>query len=312
MRSVLVIFLCATTTALCGAGQELPDFKIFDNVHLVLLDVSVKDAHGGYATDLKRNNFQVFDNGQLRSITHFSSIDTPVTVGLIVDNSGSMRAKRSEVVSAGLAFARESNPRDEFFVVNFNNNVFGGLPKRMPFTDDLQILRNALYYGEPMGQTALYDAVAYGLKHLELSHRDKQTLVVVSDGGDNVSTTKFPDLLRLLESSRATVYTIGLYDPEDRNTHLAVLRKLSKVSGGRFFQPDTTAAIAPVFSEIARDIRNCYNLGYAPNEDNPNRTIHAVKVLARENGRKLVVRTRTAYSMNSSAPSAGREGKAKP
>ena len=297
---------------LCGAGQEPPNFKISDHVNLVLLDVSVKDAHGSYATDLKRDNFQVFDNGQPRPLAHFSSIDAPVTVGLIIDNSGSMRAKRSEVIFAGLAFAKESNPRDEFFVVNFNDRFYPGLPKGMAFTDDLKILRNALYYGEPRGQTALYDAVAYGLKHLELSQRDKRTLVVVSDGGDNVSALRFPDLLRLLESSRATVYTVGLYDPEDRNAHLAVLKKLSHLSGGRFFQPATTAEIAPVFSKIAKDIRNCYSLGYTPGEDHSSRTIHTVRVTARENGRKLVVRTRTTYSMPSSYQPAAQGATAKP
>jgi Ca-activated chloride channel homolog len=307
VRTVLVSSLAVITT-LNGAGQQLPDFRISDNVNLVLLDVSVKDGRGSYVTDLKRENFQVFDNGQSRSLTHFSSIDTPVTVGLIVDNSGSMRARRSEVVSAGLAFAKESNPQDQFFVINFNNTVVEGLPKRMPFTDNLQFLRSALYYGEPVGQTALYDAVAYGLRHLELSHLDKRTLVVVSDGGDNVSTTKFPELLRLLESSRATVYTVGLYDPEDRNAHLSVLKKLSNISGGRFFQPATVADIAPVFSAIAKDIRNCYTLGYTPGDDNLNRDIHKVKVTARGNGRKLVVRTRTTYSMKSPAAPAVQEG----
>jgi Ca-activated chloride channel homolog len=308
VRTVLVVSLLAVITALNGAGQQLPGFRISDNVNLVLLDVSVRDAHGSYVTDLKRENFQVFDNGQIRSLTHFSSIDTPVTVGLIVDNSGSMRARRSEVVSAGLAFAKESNPQDEFFVINFNNTVVQGLPKRMPFTDNLQLLRNALYYGEPVGQTALYDAVAYGLRHLELSRLDKRTLVVVSDGGDNVSATKFPELLRLLETSRATVYTVGLYDPEDRNAHLSVLKKLSNISGGRFFQPATAADIAPVFSVIAKDIRNCYTLGYSPGDDSLNRDIHKVKVTAQGNGRKLVVRTRTTYSMKPPVAPAGQEG----
>jgi Ca-activated chloride channel homolog len=306
-RTVLVISSLAVLTALNGAGQQSSDFKISDNVNLVLLDVSVKDSHGSYVTNLKRENFQAFDNGQPRSLTHFSSVDTPVTVGLVVDNSGSMRTRRSEVVPAGLAFAKESNPQDQFFVINFNNTVVQGLPKRMLFTDNLQLLRNALYYGEPAGQTALYDAVAYGLRHLELSQFDKRTLVVVSDGGDNVSTIKFPELLRLLESSRATIYTVGLYDPEDRNAHLSVLKKLSNISGGRFFQPATATDIAPVFSAIAKDIRNCYTLGYTPGDDNLNRNIHKVKVTARENGRKFVVRTRTAYSMEPPAALAVQE-----
>lgn len=297
MRTALAVSFSAMGIALCSTVQDPPPFTISDNVNLVLLDVSVKDANGGYATNLKRGSFQVFDNGQAHTITHFSSVDTPVTIGLIVDNSGSMRAKRPEVISAGLAFAKQSNPQDEFFVVNFNNTVVPGLPRHLPFTDNLQILRTALYYGEPVGQTALYDAIAYGLQHLQLSHRDKRTLVVVSDGGDNVSMVKLPALLHLLESARATVYTVGLYDPEDRNAHLAVLKKLSRISGGRFFQPATAADIGPVFDGIARDIRSCYTLGYAPNTNNANRTTHTVKVIARENGRKLEVRTRTSYSL---------------
>jgi Ca-activated chloride channel homolog len=296
MRTGISIFL-AVSIALCGMSQEPPGFIISDNVDLVLLDVNVKDAHGSYAADLKRDNFQVFDNGEPRPITHFSSFDTPVTIGLVVDNSGSMRAKRPEVISSGLAFAKESNPQDEFFVVNFNNTVALGLLAGMPFTDDLQTLRAALYYGEPAGQTALYDAVAYALKHLELSHKDKRTLIVVSDGGDNVSITKYPELLRLLQSSRTTVYTVGLYDPEDQNKHLAVLKKLSSVSGGKFFQPATLADIPAVFSGIAKDIRNCYTLGFSPGSYNPDRTIHRVKVTVQDNHRKLVVRTRTTYSM---------------
>lgn len=303
------MFSFAVGVALCGILQEPPSFTISDNVNLVLLDVSVKDSHGGYVTDLQRSNFEVFDNGRLRPVTHFSSVDTPVTIGLVVDNSGSMRAKRREVISSGLAFVQESNPQDEFFVANFNNTITYGLPGSTPFTDDLQLLRRALYYGEPVGQTALYDAVASALRHLELSHREKRTLVVVSDGADNVSTTKFPELLRLVESSRATIYTVGLYDPEDRNDHFSVLKKLSAISGGKFFQPAAVTGIAPVFREIAKDIRNCYSLGYAPVDDHPERAIHTVKVVVRENGRKLVARTRTAYSMKSSAQPTGREGR---
>ncbi len=311
MRTVLGILFTAGVT-LYGIVQEPSGFTISDNVDLVLLDVSVKDAGGGYATGLKRGNFQVFDNGEPRPLTHFSSVDTPVTVGLVVDNSGSMRTKRPEVVSSGLAFAKESNPQDEFFVVNFNNAVVAGLPARLPFTDNLQVLRAALYYGEPAGQTALYDAVAYALKHLEKGRHDKRTLVVVSDGGDNVSVTKFPELLHLLESSRATVYTVGLYDPEDRNTHLAVLKKLSSISGGKFFQPATVADIPSVFSGIAQDIRNCYTLGFAPGSRNPHRALHKVKVTARDNHRKLVVRTRITYSMEPFTQETGRGGPGKP
>ncbi len=151
----------------------------------------VKDPRGGYVTGLTKDDFQVFEDGRPQKISEFGSVDTPVTVGLVVDNSGSMRLKRPQVVLAGLAFAKESNPKDEFFVVNFNSRVLRGLPDKIAFTDDLKMLRAALYYGMPTGQTALYDAIAYSLKHLELSRQDKRTLIVVSDGGDNVSRTSY-------------------------------------------------------------------------------------------------------------------------
>ncbi len=132
----------------------------------------------------------------------------------------------AEVILAGLAFAKESNPEDEFFVVNFNNRVTRGLPAKVAFTDDLQALRSALYYGQAEGQTALYDAIAYALQHLERSHREKRTLIVVSDGGDNVSRTNLSELMKLIEASRATIYTIGLYDPEDRDLNPASFAQL--------------------------------------------------------------------------------------
>lgn len=270
-------------------------YTIHDNVNLVLLDVSVKDPRGGYVTGLQRRNFQVYEDGQPRDITHFESVDTPVTIGLVVDNSGSMRTKRPDVVLAGLAFAKQSNPKDEFFVVNFNNSVVRGLPPRMLFTDDLQTLRAALYYGQPAGQTALYDAVAYALRHLEYSHLEKRTLIVVSDGGDNVSNTGFPQLLKLIEASRASIYTVGLYDPDDHDLNPGVLRKMASLSGGEFFEPGKLADVLPVFDKISKDIRNCYTVGYVPDELNDKRTIRNIKVTAAEDKRKLLVRTRTTY-----------------
>lgn len=270
-------------------------FTISDNVSLVLLDVSVKAPHGGFMTDLNRSNFQVFEDGKQREITHFSKVDEPVSVGLVVDNSGSMRPKRPEVVLAGLAFAKQSNPKDEFFVVNFNNAVVRGLPAHTLFTDNLQALRSALYYGTPDGQTALYDAVAYSLKHLEYSHHEKRTLIVISDGGDNVSKTNFGQLMQLVEASRACIYTVGLYDPEDHDATPGVLKKMASVTGGEFFEPAKLDDIIPVFAKISQDIRNSYTIGYTPDETNDKRVYRTVKVAAEENSRKLSVRTRTSY-----------------
>ncbi len=298
-------FLPILLAAVCGSplafGIQTPagqsgTYTISDNVDLVLLDVSVKDPRGGYVTGLTADNFQVFEDGGRRQITQFASVDTPVTVGLVVDNSGSMRTKRPEVILAGLAFAKESNPQDEFFVINFNNSVTRGLPPDMLFTDNLQVLRRALYFGEPTGQTALYDAIAYALNHLEYGHRDKRTLIVVSDGGDNVSTISFAELMKLIESSRATIYTVGLLDPLNHDLKPGVLRKMAAISGGEYFQPFELSQIIPVFNKISKDIRNRYTIGYVPDETTDTRVIRTVKVTASENGRRLIVRTRKAYS----------------
>ncbi len=299
-RTLLILLAAGfLIVAAASAGQNSRrgdnEYTISDNVDLVLLDVSVKSPHGAYEAGLTKSNFEVFEDGHAREITYFASADAPVTVGLIVDNSGSMRFKRPEVVLAGLAFAKESNPQDEFFVVNFNNSVIRGLPPSTLFTDQLQLLRSALYYGEPKGQTALYDAIAYALKHLKYSHRDKRTLIVVSDGGDNVSSTTFPELLKMIEASRAAIYTVGLLDPADRDLNPGVLRKMAAISGGELFQPDKPEDVIPVLHKISQDIRNCYTIGFAPNETNDTRIVRTVKVIAHKNGRRLSVRTRTTY-----------------
>ena len=283
-----------------ASSLPLPDvdkhgvFTISDNVNLVLLDVSVKGRNGGYIAGLQKTNFRVFEDGRRREITQFASIDTPVTVGLVVDNSGSMRAKKPEVTMAGLSFARQSNSQDEFFVVNFNNSVVRGLPPDVMFTDKLQDLRAALFYGQPAGKTALYDAIAYSLRHLEYAHQAKRTLIVVSDGADNASTTTLKELMKMIEASRTSIYTVGLYDPEDPDVNRGVMSRIATVSGGEFFEPAKLEDVLPVFDKIAKDIRNTYTIGYVPDEAN-HRLVHTVKVMAEENSHRLTVHTRTAY-----------------
>lgn len=270
-------------------------FTISDNVDLVLLDVSVKSPKGGYVTGLQKDNFKVFEDGRPRSITHFASVDSPVTIGLVVDNSGSMRDKKPEVVMAGLSFAKQSNPEDEFFVVNFNNSVVRGLPPYVMFTDKLQSLREALFYGQAAGQTALYDAISYSLRHLEYGHHEKRTLIVVSDGGDNVSTTNFPEVMKMIEASRATIYTVGLYEEGDRDANPTVLRRIAAVSGGEFFEPAELKDVLPIFNKISQDIRNSYTIGYVPDEVTDHHVVRSVKVMAEEDARRLTVHTRTSY-----------------
>jgi len=281
-----------------NTDDEQP-FTVTATVARVVLDVSVKDHRGRYITDLQRQNFQLFEDGRPQPIIHFSSVDTPVTVGLVLDDSGSMRPKRAEVVMAGLAFAKESNPNDQFFVINFNNYIAPGLPSGMAFTDKLQTLRAALYMGNPDGQTALYDAIVFSLKHLEKGREPKKTLIVVSDGGDNVSRASFHDVLDLVKASEATIYTVGLFSYEDPDRNPGTLRKLARLSGGDYFNPATLGEVIPIFHQIAKDIRNRYTITYAPDStvDPAKQPIRSIRVKAwNSRGEKLKVRTRTQYS----------------
>jgi VWFA-related protein len=293
--SGLIALLLPPGAYLLSAGQE---FKISDNVDYVLLDVSVRDPHGSFVTGLEKSNFQVFEDGYPREITYFAAKDAPVAVGLVVDNSGSMATKRARVVTAGLAFARQSNPKDEFFVVNFNDWVTFGLPRPVAFTDDLQLLRKALYYGEPQGRTALYDAISAAVKHLELSKHQRRTLIIVSDGRDNASRIRLDDVLKELQASRATIYTIGLKDElEDTDMNSRVLRKIAQLTGGDYFEPIDTADVISVFAQIASDMRHRYLVEYAPDEIHIKNPVRSVKVIVHQNGRRLKARTRTTYSV---------------
>src|ERR1022692_4758437 len=200
----LLLFLTPLLAQNIPSPPDSNGLTISTEVKLVILDISVKYAKGGYVSGLTQDNFHVYDNGKLQAIKHFSHEDVPVTVGLVMDSSGSMRAKRPEVITAALTFIRASNPHDEAFVVNVNDKVRPGLPADVSFTDNPQTLFTALWKGDPQGRTALYGALAYSLDHLEKGRMDKKTLVVISDGGDNASKMKLPELLVRAQESGAT------------------------------------------------------------------------------------------------------------
>src|SRR6185295_11798056 len=188
-------------------------------------------------------------------IRYFSHADLPVTVGLVIDNSGSMEPKRAEVVTAALAFVHASNPQDEIFVVNFNDMVRSGLPEDVQFTDDIPTLRRALWNGPSEGRTSLYDALAFSLQYLTKGQMERKTLVVVSDGGDNASLLRSSEILSRVEESFATIYTIGIFDEDDPDRNPQVLKKLARVSGGKYFQLPRLREVGPVCRKIASEIR---------------------------------------------------------
>jgi Ca-activated chloride channel homolog len=299
-----------TTAANLGAGSAgQQEFTIQTTSRLVLLDVSVKDPKGGFVSGLAQGNFKVFEDGKPQAISQFSNADIPVTAGLVVDESGSMRPKRAQMLTAAMIFIHSSNPMDELFVINFNEKPRRGLPDAMLFSDNIRELRDALWQGEPEGRTALYDAIEMALHQLDFGRQAKKTLVVISDGGDNHSTHTLQQVKHDVLATLATIYTVGIYDEDDPEKNEGVLKDLAHVSGGVFYHPTSLDDIGSICRQIAKDIRSRYTIGYVPSSEG--KMVRHIKVVASSSDHpKLDVRTRTSYVFpeNSGAAGAGTTG----
>jgi Ca-activated chloride channel family protein len=296
--ALVLIALPSLAGAQASSLQSDPGnpYTIQVDVDVVVLRATAQDRKNVLVSGLNREDFQVYEDGVLQPIKYFSHEDIPVTVGLVVDNSGSMQPKRHDVMLAALAFARSSNPQDQMFVVNFNERVSLGLPGNIPFTDQVAQLEVALSRVAPRGETALYDAVAAALEHLKKGNRDKKVLIVVSDGGDNASKHKLTEIMALVGKTNAIIYTIGIFDEQDPDRNPGVLKRLAKDTGGEAFLLESLKDVTPICERIAHDIRNQYTIAYVPTNrkrDGTNRVIQ-VKASAPGHGR-LSVRTRTGY-----------------
>jgi Ca-activated chloride channel homolog len=275
-------------------GDNQDTIKI--NVDLVVLHATVQNSNHNPVSGLGKEAFQVYEDGVLQEIESFSHEDIPVTVGLVIDNSGSMRPKRAEVITAALAFARASNTKDQIFVVNFNEHVSFGLPANTPFTDKTAQLEFALSKVASDGMTALYDAVAAALDHLKKGNRDKQALIVISDGADNASRQNLARIMALARQSEAIIYTIGIYDRDDPDRNPGSLKRLAKATGGEAFLPGSVKDVVPICERIARDIRNQYTITYVPTDIKYDGKYRVIQVKAEASGRgRLMVRTRAGY-----------------
>jgi Ca-activated chloride channel homolog len=283
----------ATSESQDRTGDE---YRIRVNTNLVVLHATAQDHKGALVSGLDKDSFQVYEDGVLQQIKHFSHDDVPVTVGLVIDNSGSMGRKRAEVIAAALAFARSSNPQDQMFVVNFNEHVRFALPDNTSFTGQVSELEVALSKIITSGQTALYDAIAAALEHLKKGDRDKRVLIVISDGGDNASKHNLAQIMGLAQRADVIVYTIGLFDEEDDDRNPHVLTQLAKDTGGDVFLPRSLKDVVPICERIARDIRNQYTIAYVPANGKQDGTYRAIQVKAGAAGRgQLSVRTRAGY-----------------
>ena len=277
-------------------AQEPESYRPSVDVKLVVLHATVRDRNDRFVSDLRQQDFEVFENGVPQSNRLFEYEGTPVTVGLVVDQSRSMSPKLAHVVAAAEAFVGSSNPLDQLFVVNFTDNVSLGLPADVPFTNSDAELKNAISNAPPAGMTSLYDGIAEGIAQLRVGSRDKKVLLVVSDGGDNASAHSLNDVLNMAARSNAIIYTIGLFDDTDPDRNPRVLKRLAHRTGGEAFFPGELGAVVDVCQAIAREIRNQYTIGYVSTNVTLDGAYRAIRVSARATGdAKLSVRTRAGY-----------------
>jgi VWFA-related protein len=276
--------------------QQGKVFTIQAEVDEVVLHATVVDDHQRLITNLDRNAFTILEDGQPQPITSFRHEDVPVAVGIVVDNSGSMRNKRAAVTQASLNFVKASNPDDRVFIVNFNDEAYID----QDFTNSIPKLREALDRIDARGGTALFDAVVasadYVVKQQSVDKKlEKRVLLVVTDGWDNASTLSMEQAIRHMQAENSpTIYTIGILDEDAKKKGRRALRALAEQTGGVAYFPKDLAEVDTITQEVARDIRNQYTIGFKkdPNEPPGYRTI---KVTARADGKNLTVRTKSGY-----------------
>ncbi len=295
-RSVVVL-LALLGAAAVVSGQPRAVFSVSSD--LVVAHVTVTERRGTYVSGLTQDAFRVIEDGTPQTVSFFAEQDAPVTVGLLVDDSGSMWPHRERVVAAVRSFANVSNPQDELFALAFNERVRAALPATSPFTTVTGALHEALAATLiTRGLTALHEAVVAGLDYAGLGTRGRRALILVSDGGDNASAVTEDEMLRAAQASNAVIYTVGLVDraARDFDANPRLLRRLAEATGGRAFTPRDSRRVGDVLESISRDIRHSYTIGYVssnPRRDSAFRRID-VTVQTPER-RRFEVRTRSGY-----------------
>jgi Ca-activated chloride channel homolog len=281
------------------------DYKLKVDVGLVVLHATVLDKKGHIVDGLHADNFKVFEDGVPQKLSVFSHADIPVTMGIVIDDSGSMRDKRASVNAAALTFVKTSNPQDQVFVVNFNDVQYLDTPG--DFASSIEDLKAALGKIDSRGGTALYDAVLASIDHLKLGNRDKKVILVVTDGEDNAIRYPFEELLRTAQKSNAVIYAVGLLGEEEpgglfkmghgSRRAAKILEKLAESTGGKAFFPKSLGQVEETCVQIAHDIRNQYTLAYYPSNTQKDGSFRAVRVDATlsDGHTKLAVRTRPGY-----------------
>jgi Ca-activated chloride channel family protein len=279
-----------------NAGKQ--GSKLTFNVDLVVLHTTVLDDRQRFADGLKSENFRVFEDKVEQKLSVFKREDVPVSMGLVIDNSGSMRDKRPRVNEAAITLVQASNPSDEAFVVNFNDDFYLDLDK--DFTNSIPELKEALERIDSRGSTALYDAIIGSLDHLKKASKDKRVLLIVTDGEDNTSHNSLEKTIREIQKTDTVIYAIGLLSQErkkEAKRAKKALEQIAAASGGISYFPEDVEDVHHICEQVAHDIRNQYILAYYPTNNRRDGTFRAVNVeIIPPRGRgKLVARTRNGY-----------------
>jgi Ca-activated chloride channel homolog len=278
--------------------------KIEVNVDLVMMYTSVFDKNGHFMGGLKENNFKLYEDGVDQKIDRFSQEDAPLSMGILLDLSGSMRGKIDQVNKAALAFIRASNPRDEVFLIGFNDEI----ELLQDFTSDVDEITDALDNTVTLGGTALYDAIYLGVQKSHTGTRAKKAVVVITDGEDRDSYYKLEELIAKVQEMDVQVFSIGfLNDIPDKGIFGSfsksepekardALKHIGEETGGKAFFPDKLADIHTIVAEIAGELRNQYSIGYFSSNSAHDGSFRRVKIeLAGVNAANSHVRFRRGY-----------------
>jgi VWFA-related protein len=273
---------------------------------LVVVHVTVTDRRGAYVTGLSRDAFRIVEDGTPQRIDLFTGEDSPVTVGLLIDSSGSMHQGRERVIAAATAFAQGSRSSDEIFGLAFNEHVRAALPPSTPFTNDPGVFGIALTAAiSAQGRTAMHDAIHSGLTYVAKGSHARRVLVLVGDGGDNASAATFDQILKEAQASNAAIYTVGLIDPLERDADPKRLRRLAQATGGVSHFPRHVNEVEDALEAIARDIRHSYTLAYVSANSARDGGFRRIRVTVTDpSQRTLVVRARDGY--RAGGPSQGK------
>jgi VWFA-related protein len=285
----LALFLALLTFPLIG--QEVV-FR--SDTRLVVLHTTVVDSNGKLVTDLPQNAFKVYENNVQQEIRLFRHEDAPISLGLVIDNSASMRQKRQKVEAAALQLVKASNPQDEVFIVNFSDSAF----LDCPFTNSIAKLQEGLARIDSRSTTAMRDAIGMSINYMKDNAKlDKKILLLVSDGDDNMSESTLEQVIRQAQQAEVLIYAIGLLGEEDRGSARQAQKAIDTITettGGESYYPKELAEVDQIALRVAHEVRNQFTIGYSPSNQALDGSLRQIRVTV-DGPNRPVARTRTGY-----------------